>query len=86
MKFARFVFCLSLALAVAIPVVAQEGYPLSRHLVWRLGNFCERPQSYDPGSVLGWQDRSGTRRSRPGFRQGQSRDAGQHEVGRPHGI
>ncbi len=58
MKSARFLFCLLIALAVASTAVAQEGFPLGRDLVWRLGNFCERrrAQSYDPRPFLGRQD------------------------------
>jgi hypothetical protein len=58
MKFARFLLCLSLALAVAIPAVGQEGFPLTG--TWS-GDWGTSPKEADRNHttlVLSWDGKA----------------------------
>jgi hypothetical protein len=58
MKFARFLFCLSLALAVAIPAVAQEGYPLTGTWSGDWGTSAKEADRNHTTLVLSWDGKT----------------------------
>ena len=58
MKFARFLFCLSLALAVAIPAVAQEGFPLSGTWSGDWGTSAKEADRNHTTLVLSWDGKT----------------------------
>ena len=64
MKFARFLFCLSIALAVAIPAVAQEGYPADAAPGLETGELLRKKQTaiirpwFCPGMARPFRDSS----------------------------
>ena len=58
MKFARFLFCLSIAIAVAIPAVAQEGYPLSGTWSGNWGPSAKEADRNHTTLVLSWDGKA----------------------------
>jgi hypothetical protein len=58
MKFARFLFCLSIAIAVAIPAVAQEGYPLSGTWSGDWGTSAKEADRNHTTLVLSWDGKA----------------------------
>ena len=58
MKFARFLFCLSIALAVAIPAVAQEGYPLTGTWSGDWGTSAKEADRNHTTLVLSWDGKT----------------------------
>ena len=58
MKFARFLFCLSIAIAVAIPAVAQEGYPLSGTWSGNWGTSAKEADRNHTTLVLSWDGKT----------------------------
>ena len=58
MKFARFLFCLSLALAVALPAVAQEGFPLSGTWSGNWGTSAKEADRNHTTLVLSWDGKT----------------------------
>jgi hypothetical protein len=58
MKSARFLLCLLIALAVAIPAVAQEGYPLSGTWSGDWGTSTKEEERTDTTLVLSWDGKS----------------------------
>ena len=58
MKFARFLFCLSIAIAVAIPAVAQEGYPLSGTWSGDWGTSAKEADRNHTTLVLSWDGKT----------------------------
>ena len=58
MKCARFLFCLSLALAVAIPAVAQEGYPLTGTWSGDWGTSAKEADRNHTTLVLSWDGKT----------------------------
>ena len=58
MKFARFLFCLSIAIAVAIPAVAQEGYPLSGTWSGNWGTSAKEADRNHTTLVLSWDGKA----------------------------
>jgi len=58
MKFARFLFCLSIAIAVAIPAVAQEGYPLTGTWSGDWGTSAKEADRNHTTLVLSWDGKT----------------------------
>ena len=58
MKCARFLLCLSLALAVAIPAVAQEGYPLTGTWSGDWGTSAKEADRNHTTLVLSWDGKT----------------------------
>jgi hypothetical protein len=58
MKSARFLLCLLIALAVAIPAVAQEGFPLSGTWSGDWGTSAKEAERTDTTLVLSWDGKS----------------------------
>ena len=58
MKFARFLFCLSIALAVAIPAVAQEGFPLTGTWSGDWGTSAKEADRNHTTLVLSWDGKT----------------------------
>ena len=58
MKCARFLFCLSLALALAIPAVAQEGYPLTGTWSGDWGTSAKEADRNHTTLVLSWDGKT----------------------------
>jgi hypothetical protein len=58
MKCARFLFCLSLALAVAIPALAQEGYPLTGTWSGDWGTSAKEADRNHTTLVLSWDGKT----------------------------
>ena len=58
MKCARFLFCLALALAVAIPAVAQEGYPLTGTWSGDWGTSAKEADRNHTTLVLSWDGKT----------------------------
>jgi len=58
MKSARFLLCLLVALAVAIPAVAQEGFPLSGTWSGDWGTSAKEAERTDTTLVLSWDGKS----------------------------
>ena len=58
MKFARFLFCLSIAVAVAIPAVAQEGFPLTGTWSGDWGTSAKEADRNHTTLVLSWDGKT----------------------------
>jgi hypothetical protein len=58
MKFARFLFCLSIAIAVAIPAVAQEGFPLTGTWSGDWGTSAKEADRNHTTLVLSWDGKT----------------------------
>ena len=58
MKSARFLLCLLIALAVAIPAVAQEGFPLSGTWSGDWGTSAKEADRTDTTLVLSWDGKT----------------------------
>jgi hypothetical protein len=58
MKFARFLFCFSIAIALAIPAVAQEGYPLSGTWSGNWGTSAKEADRNHTTLVLSWDGKT----------------------------
>ena len=58
MKIARLLFCLSLALAVAIPAVAQEGFPLTGTWSGDWGTSAKEADRNHTTLVLSWDGKT----------------------------
>ena len=58
MKFGRFLFCLSIAIAVAIPAVAQEGYPLTGTWSGDWGTSAKEADRNHTTLVLSWDGKT----------------------------
>ena len=58
MKSGRFLLCLLIALAVAIPAVAQEGFPLSGTWSGDWGTSAKETERTDTTLVLSWDGKS----------------------------